>query len=85
MKLKASDILRFCVETINQNHQILSGTAFQADKKIPESKLSSTERLFCGYLQLCQSILEVIPELKDKATDECNLIVTITDFILNQN
>ena len=84
-KFHSSEILSFCIEIVKLNHYILSGLILQNDKKLSESKQSSTERLLCGYLQLCQSILEVIPQLKGKAANECNLIVTITDFILNSN
>lgn len=34
-------------------------------------------------MQLCQSILEAIPQVKGQITSECNLIKTVTDFILN--
>lgn len=84
-KFLSSDILAFCIEIVKLNHYILSGLILQNDRKLSESKQSSTERLLCGYLQLCQSILEVIPLLKDRAANEYNLIVTITDFILNSN
>ena len=65
-------IMEFCIEIITTSYFILSGK-----KQLSDSKQSSTERLLCGYMQLCQSILEVIPQMKSKA----NLIITITDFI----
>lgn len=73
-------ILAFCIDIIKMNHRVLSGLV---DKKLTESKQSAAERLLCGYLQLCQSLLEVIPSLKDKAANECFLVTTITDFIFN--
>ena len=49
-------IMKFCIEIITTSYFILSGK-----KSLSDSKQSSTERLLCGYMQLCQSILEVIP------------------------
>ena len=41
-------IMNFCMDIITKSYQILSGK-----KQLSESKQSSTERLLCGYMQLC--------------------------------
>jgi hypothetical protein len=79
-KFDSASILTFCIDIIQTNDRILAGLV---DKRLTESKQSAAERLLCGYLQLCQSLLEVIPSLKDKAANECSLVTTITDFIFN--
>lgn len=79
----APKILAFSIDIVRFHHQVLSQQSAGSEKKLSGSKQSSAERLLSGYLLLCQSVLEVIPELKNTATNEHDLINVITQFILD--
>lgn len=82
-KFDTRRILAFCIDIIKTNYSILSGQIQPQDKRLSESKQSSAERLLCGYMQLCQSILEIIPQVKGEMSKNCNLVDTVMDFIFN--
>ena len=82
-KFDTKRILSFCIGIIKTNYSILSGLIQPQDKKLSDSRQSSAERLLCGYMQLCQSILEIIPQVKGEMAKNCNLIDTVMDFIFN--
>lgn len=79
-KFNSWKILKLSIETIQNIHNILSSS-----RKMTDARQSSAERLLCGYLLLCQSILETTPHLKVQAAQSFGLAETIKNFIFGSD